>query len=85
MVALFDIHVIDIDAVSYSHRDILSSAEEEKKDTAEAGRALFTPIVVSVDGQEAECLLQLLADQVKKKYSDVADGYGTGCPLALPF
>ena len=61
--ALFDICVID--APSYLHRDvasILSSAEEEKKrkynDAAEARRASFTPLVVSVDGvlgREAEC------------------------------
>ena len=56
-VALFDIRVIDTDAPSYLHWDvvsILSSAEEEKKrkynDAAEARRASFTPLVVSVDG-----------------------------------
>ena len=56
--------VIDTDAPSYLHRDVasvLSSAQEEKKrkynDAAEARRASFTPLVVSVDGvldREAE-------------------------------
>ncbi|KAL5515669.1 hypothetical protein EMCRGX_G000870 [Ephydatia muelleri] len=56
-VASFDIRVIDTDAPSYLHRDVssvLSSAEEEKKrkyiDAAEARRASFTPLVVSIDG-----------------------------------
>ena len=85
-VALFDIRVIDTDAPSYLHRDvasILSSAEEEKKrkynDAAEARRASFTPIVVSVDGvlgREAECFIQLLANKIaqkwKKTYAEVA-------------
>ena len=85
-VALFDIRVIDTDAPLYLHRDVasvLSSAEEEKKrkynDAAEARRASFTPLVVSVDGdlgREAECFIQLLADKIaqiwKKTYAEVA-------------
>ena len=77
-VALFDIRVIDTDAPSYLHRDVasvLSSAEEEKKrkyiDAAEARRASFTPLVVSVGGvlgREAECFIQLLADKIALKY-----------------
>ena len=80
----FDIRVIDTDAPLYLHRDVasvLSSAEEEKKrnDAAEARRASFTPLVVSVDGvlgREAECFIQLLADKIalkwKKTYAEVA-------------
>jgi hydrogenase maturation factor HypE len=75
---LFDIRVIDTDAPSYLHRDVasvLSSAEEEKKrkynDAAEARRASFTPLVVSVDGvlgREAEWFIQLLADKIAQKW-----------------
>ena len=82
-IALFDIRVIDTDAPSYLHRDVasvLSSAEEEKKrkyiDAAEARRASFTPLVVSVDGvlgREAECFIQLLADKIAlQTYAEVA-------------
>ena len=85
MVALL-IRVIDTDAPSYLHWDvasILSSDEEEMKrkynDAAEARRASFTPLVVSVDGvlgQEAECFIQLLADKIAQKwkttYAEVA-------------
>ena len=56
-VALFGIRVIDTDTLLYLHWDVasvLSSADEEKKrkynDAAEARRASFTPLVVSVDG-----------------------------------
>ena len=94
-VALLDIRVIDTDAPSYLHRDVasvLSSAEEEKKrkynDAAEAWRASFTPLVVSVDGvlgREAECFIQLLADKIalkwKKHMLKLQDGYEPGCPL----
>ena len=73
-VALFDIRVIDTDAPSYLHRDvasILSSAEEEKmgkyNDAAEARRPsfIYTTSCIRVDGvlgREAECFIQLLAD-----------------------
>ena len=95
-VALFDIRVIDTDALSYLHRDVasvLSSTEEEKKrkynDAAEARRASFTPLVVSVDGalgREAECFIQLLADRIAQKWKKkpmlkLQDGYKPGCPL----
>ena len=71
-------------APSYSKWDVasvLSSAEEEKKrkynDAAEARRASFTPLVVSVDGvlgREAECFIQLLADKIAEIiYSEVAE------------
>ena len=86
MVALFDIHVVDTDTPSYSHRDvaaITSSAEEDNKrkycDAAEVRHASFTPLVVSVDGVlgwEAECFIKLLAEKIaikwKKSYPEVA-------------
>ena len=84
--------LIYTDAPSYLHRDvasILSSVEEEKKrkynDAAEARRASFTPLVVSVDGvfgREAECFIQLLADKIAQKCMlKLQDGYEPGCPL----
>ena len=75
------------------HRDVASilseSAEEEKKrkysDAAEARRASFTPLVVSVDGvlgREAECFIQLLAEKCGKKHIlKLQDGCEPGCPL----
>ena len=64
-------------APSYSNRDVasvLSSADEEKKrkynDAAEARRASFTPLVVSVDGvlgREVECFIQILAAKIAEK------------------
>ena len=71
---------------------ILLSAEEEKKrkynDAAEAWRASFTPLVLSVDGdlgREAECFILFLAEKIAQKWKThmlkLQDGYKPGCPL----
>ena len=56
-------------------------------DAAEARRASFTPLVVSVDGvlgREAECFIQLLADKIAQKCMlKLQDGYEPGCPLSF--
>ena len=101
-VALSDIRVIDSDAPSYLHWDVasvLSSVEEEKKrkynEAAEAWRASFTPLVVSVDGvlgREAECFdhtTRGLADKMAQKWKKrkhmlkLQDEYEPGCPLPV--
>ena len=70
--ALFDIRVVDTDARSYcahSHRDVLGSAEVEKKhkylQACQDRRATFTPLCVSVDGMlgsEVEFFVKRLGD-----------------------
>ena len=65
--ALFDIRVVDTDALSYcarSPKDVLGTAEGEKKckylQASQDRRATFTPLCVSVDGMlvpQAEFLL----------------------------
>ena len=85
--ALLDVHVVDTDAKSHSHRPVnhvIRYAEKEKKDkyvaAVEARRGSFTPFVVSVDGyvgQEGSRVLkraaEVLAIKWDKYYSCVID------------
>ena len=76
--ALFDVHVVDTDAQSYSQRAVmavLSSAEREKKrkyaHAAEARHASFTPFVLSIDGllaREAQFVIRPFADRLSTKW-----------------
>ena len=75
--ALFDIRVVDTDAQSYSHSlmEVLSLAEKEEKGkyaaACEDRRALFTPLVCSVDGllgKEAHCFIRRLGERLAAKW-----------------
>ena len=80
--ALFDIHVMDTDAQSYTSctvDSVLLSAENEKKkkylDAVEARRASFTPFVTSIDGvlaHEANSVMKLkIPLKLEKPLSEV--------------
>jgi hypothetical protein len=84
--ALFDVRVMDTDAMSYastSPQNALSNAEQVKKAkyaaACEQRRASFTPFVVSVDGvlgKEATAFIQRLSSSLAAKWQT---SYSTTC------
>jgi hypothetical protein len=95
--ALFDIRVVDTDALSYLNRtvtSVLTSAETAKKakyhQACEQRRASFTPFVVSVVGmlaKEAKFFLkrlsETLAERSGKSHSELANWTRTHISLAV--